>query len=583
MKNDTGKQDKKFASNSLPEHLYSRMERYITCGLVLLLLILTVAIVILGSVPPVDRDALTHHLFVPKLWIRHGGIFEIPGISFSYYPMNLDLLYTIPLYFDNDIIPKYIHHLFALLTGLLLHRHLKHRLGGFYGLFGTLFFLSIPIIIKLSITVYVDLGVVFFTTAALLLLLHWAEKDFQWRFLIFSGLCCGLAAGTKYNGLIGIVVLTLLVPLIYQQTILNEKKSNKKALLSCFVFALAALVSFSPWLIRNFAWTGNPIYPLHNSLFQKFSTTNDHSQHTVIARNLDSSQQNNPKARNAFISRKLLYDEPWWLAMFLPVRYFFEGQDDSPQFFDGKLTPFLLFLPILAFLIRSPDTRQRREQRFLLLFATLYFFFTFFQEELRIRYIVPIVPPLIILSMHGLRSLFWVISKKQNVMLCRYGRVLAASIPLFMLVYNAEYLAQQFQKINPLPYLRGELNRDQYISHFRPEYPAIQFTNTLPEQSRILAVFLGNRGYYFDKPVDFDMKEGGSMLYNVIRQVRTEKQASELLKKQNISHLLIRLDLFTQWIEQQPEPVAKERLKFFLQTETRLLFEKNGHGVFQLI
>ena len=79
------------------------------------------------------------------------------------------------------------------------------------------------------------------------------------------------------------------------------------------------------------------------------------------------------------------------------------------------------------------------------------------------------------------------------------------------------------------------------------------------------------------------MKEGGSMLYNVIRQVRIEKQASELLKKQNISHLLIRLDLFTQWIEQQPEPVAKERLKFFLQTETRLLFEKNGHGVFQLI
>ena len=146
---------------------------------------------------------------------KNGGIYEIPEIPFSYYPMNLDLLYTIPLYFGNDIIPKYIHYFFALATALLLYRHLAKRLGTQYGLLGALFFLSVPIIVKLSITVYVDLGVVFFTTAALLLLLHWAEKDFQLRFLVLAGLCCGLAAGTKYNGLITIVVLTLFVPIIY--------------------------------------------------------------------------------------------------------------------------------------------------------------------------------------------------------------------------------------------------------------------------------------------------------------------------------------------------------------------------------
>ena len=170
-----------------------------------------------------------------------------------------------------------------------------------------------------------------------------------------------------------------------------------------------------------------------------------------------------------------------------------------------------------------------------------------------------------------------------NATLSRYFKMLAASIPIFLLAYNTEYIASQFQIVNPLPYLRGELTRDQYIIHFRPEYPAIQFTNTLPEQSRILAVFVGNRGYYFDRSVAFDMKNGGSMLYIVTKQVQKEKQVSELLKKQNISHLLIRLDLFTQRMEQQLDPMEKERLKLFFQTETRLLFEKNGHGVFQLI
>jgi hypothetical protein len=34
--------------------------------------------------PPVDRDALTHHLFVPKLWLHHGGFYNIPEIPLSY-------------------------------------------------------------------------------------------------------------------------------------------------------------------------------------------------------------------------------------------------------------------------------------------------------------------------------------------------------------------------------------------------------------------------------------------------------------------------------------------------------------------
>jgi hypothetical protein len=55
----------------------------------LLLAILIVSILILSWVPPVGRDALTHHLAVPKLYLKHGGMIEIPFMSYSYYPMNL--------------------------------------------------------------------------------------------------------------------------------------------------------------------------------------------------------------------------------------------------------------------------------------------------------------------------------------------------------------------------------------------------------------------------------------------------------------------------------------------------------------
>ena len=93
-----------------------------------LLVILVASILILCWVPPVSRDALTHHLAVPKLYLAHGGIYEIPSISFSYYPMNLDLLYLIALYFGSDIVPKFIHFSFALLCGGLIYGYLKRRL-----------------------------------------------------------------------------------------------------------------------------------------------------------------------------------------------------------------------------------------------------------------------------------------------------------------------------------------------------------------------------------------------------------------------------------------------------------------------
>ncbi|MGD9199104.1 MAG: hypothetical protein PVH97_12510, partial [Desulfobacterales bacterium] len=85
-----------------------------------LLALLIASILVLAAVPPVSRDALTHHLALPKLYLQYGGLIEIPEIEFSYYPMNLDLLYMLPLYFGNDILPKYIHFIFGLLTAWLI-------------------------------------------------------------------------------------------------------------------------------------------------------------------------------------------------------------------------------------------------------------------------------------------------------------------------------------------------------------------------------------------------------------------------------------------------------------------------------
>lgn len=536
----------------------------LTIGLCSLLFTLIAAIIVLASVPPTDRDALTHHLFVPKLWLQHGSIYEIPEIPFSYYPMNLDLLYSIPLYFGNDIIPKYIHFSFALLTGLLLYQYLNTHLGKVYGLFGTLFFLSVPNIVKLSITTYVDLGLAFFTTASLLLLLHWANRHFRWRFLVFAGLCCGLAAGTKYNGIVAIVVLALLVPLLYQQNATVQSKNSGKALICGVIFTISALTAFSPWLLRNYLWTNNPIYPLHNSLFQKQTLSNEHQQKTNTTNLTDTLNQISPQGNNAFIGRKILYNESWWQALLLPIRFFYEGRDDDPRYFDGKLTPFLLVLPALAFLIRPVKGKQRKEDGFLLWFTLLYFFFTFFQEAMRIRYIIPIVPALVILSMHGIHNLLEAIKGQIQSSTRRKSVIILASlcISLPLLGYNGQYIAELFTIVKPLSFVLGEVSRDEYIKTFRPEYSAIKWLNTRTSpQERLLCLFLGNRGYYMNfLPVFYNP-------YN----------AQQSLDHVTAKYVLVRDDLFQNWIGGLTRKGTPIRLPF---QPSAPLYSADGYSVY---
>ncbi len=546
------------------------------------LLVLIAGITLLGAVPPVSRDALTHHLFVPKLYIEHGGIYQIPTIPFSYYPMNLDLLYMIPLYFGNDILPKYIHFFFALLTGWLIYDYLKKRTSLTYALLGSLFFLSIPIIVKLSITVYVDLGLMFFSTASLLLLFRWIDAEYKIKYLALAGICCGLAAGTKYNGLITLFLLPLFIPILYTRSQDAAEGSSSKGLAFSLVFMLAALVSFSPWLIRNYNWTGNPIYPLHNSIFQQIhgKTTGqepgNEKKLSTITKKLTS------RGSGIFASRKILYHETWWQALLLPVRFFFTGQDDNPRYFDGKLNPFLFILPFFAFLKKSKSSQIQREKYTLLAFALLFFFFTFFQEALRIRYIVSIVPALVLLAIFGLQNIFSTTAAITSTRVRRGVQGLIFLIPCAMLAYNTHYIIGQFQTIQPLSYILGKVDREEYITRFRPEYPVIQYANNhLQSDNKVLCIFLGNRGYYMDfKPV-FDRPGQGGFLLDILQPPAQGKIIKNELLRRNISHILLREDLTQNWLQRLPDDKQLVIVNFF-QQETQKLFSSGGYSFFRI-
>ncbi len=188
--------------------------------------------VILNLTPPVSRDALIHHLAVPKLWLKHGGFYETPWANFSYYPMYINLLYFVCLFFKNDIAPKFIHLAFGLATGGLIYSYLKNKYDSNWGLLGVVIFITTPIVIWLSTSAYIDLGMTFFVTASLLAFLKWRDSEYNlFKWLCISAFCMGVAIGSKYNALIPWFFINLILMYSYAKDTEKQMMAIKYGLI----------------------------------------------------------------------------------------------------------------------------------------------------------------------------------------------------------------------------------------------------------------------------------------------------------------------------------------------------------------
>jgi hypothetical protein len=261
------------------------------------------------------------------------------------------------------------------------------------------------------------------------------------------------------------------------------------------------------------------------------------------------------------------------------VRIFFQGRDDNPKYFDGKLSPFLFFLPFFAFFRPKNDPQElKTEKKIFIFFAVLYILYAFLQTDMRIRYITPIIPPLVILSVLGLHR---IITRAANRVTNATGWLIPSSIlllPAFMLSLNAWYVIKQFNHVQPLNYLSGQVDRDTYIAGYRPEYEVIQYVNQqLPQSAKILALFLGNRGYYSDRELNF----GDNVFKDIVKTAESSDVIASKIQEMGFTHLLIRYDLFNRWSNVQFSDKEKEIMIKFFDTNLTLLFSKSGYGLFQ--
>ncbi len=561
------------------------------------LALVVLAVSLLAGVPPVDRDALTHHLAVPKLYLQHGGIYEIPAIPFSYYPMNLDLLYLAALYFGNDILPKYMHFVFALLTSVLLFRYLQEKLRrAAYGLLGCILFLSLPVVVKLSISVYVDLGLIFFSTAALLQLFRWAESGFRIRHLLLSGVFTGLCLGTKYNGMLSAFLLGLIVLILPQRVspgcsdtksplpVTDRGRQTQRTVASAVLFFAIALAVNSPWMIRNYHWTGNPVYPLAAGIFSPSASRASEFDEPLnaIGKEIVPAESVGP-GLNHFSLRTVVFEESLFDILLVPLRIFFQGVDDNPQYFDGRLNPYLLLFPIAALVLARRNRRPAGlvlHQRLMAGFALLYLLLSFLLTDMRVRYVGPIIPPLVLLAVYGIRDLALLIQSSTSALLKRLGSAVLYGALVVLVGMNGLYIQELFGKVEPFGYLAGKVSRDEYIQKHRPEYATIAYLNrNLPSDARILCLFTGNRIYYSEREMVCDSE----LFRAAVLSKSSAGAVAELLLAKKISHLLLHGDIFRQWADSQFDESGRALLLSLFKGHLNGIYQSHGYFLFEVV
>ena len=522
--------------------------------------LIIIGILIMATVPPVSRDAQTHHLAIPKIWLSEGLLAEIPEIEFSYYPQLIDLLYVLPIKLNYDIAAKYIHFIFALGTMILIICFIRRKLNFYWGILGGLMFLTLPVILKLSVTVYVDLGLLFFFTASLFSGLIWLEDIKKMKWLIISGLTSGLALSIKYNAMLSVTLLALLIGFFFVKTRVNEKQQQFKAIKYLAIFTFCALLVYSPWLIKNYSLTGNPIYPLHQSFFNKSKTHNN-----IIKK------QN--KNMSPLVFRRIAFNESLPYTLSIPLRIFLEGKDDDPKYFDGKLNPLLLFLPFLLFLWK----KRPWQNQFLIIFTILTVLYTMLAVDMRIRYIITIIPPLIVLSINGLYQLSNYLCIKSPASPLK--NIIIPLITIFYFSFNLNYAIDLFNRINPIPYITGKITREDYLNKELSYYSLNKLANkVVPDGKKLLGIYTGNRRYYIDVPLSLESE----LLYSIAENVNNVVELKKELANQNISHILVRLDLFRKELSYKNDHVKRIILNLFSKN-VKLLDKKDVFGFYEII
>ena len=217
--------------------------------------------------PPHQYDALVYHLPLAQAYVRAHGLTRVEPLIYAHFPQNAEMLFTLALLLRSDLLAQMFMWLAMALSAWWVFEMGKREAPLSAVLLSCLLLVTHTSVMLLSSTSYVEPLVMLWTTAAVFSFLRWRQvraADFGHRgWLALSAIFTGLALGTKYYA--GITAALLGAWLLAR--LIADKKTRAAAALDLALFVSVVTVLFMPWMVKNIAMAGNPVFPFFNGLF----------------------------------------------------------------------------------------------------------------------------------------------------------------------------------------------------------------------------------------------------------------------------------------------------------------------------
>lgn len=445
-----------------------------------------------------DWDGLAYHLAVPKMYLSRHSIFYVPFMSHSNFPFLTEMLYTIGLSLGNPSLAKMFHWWMYVGSAIAIYCLGKRHVSSLCGSVGALCFMSVPVIFWEAGLAYADITTALYLTLAMYSVLNWQQTD-RVSWLWIAGVMGGFALGTKVLASVPILVLCVW---IFGASI-RERKWGRGVSYALLVGAAAIAVG-SPWYIKSWLYTGNPVYPF---LYHVFGGRYWSPEAAETYRN----------AQLAFGMGRQIHDFvmlPWNLSV-RGYRFF-----DTPSAFGLVGALFIGLIPVQVL------TGKWNKTLHLCALTSLVFVAAWFVLMQQSRYLIGVLPAASLIVGSAVETAY------------SFGRVARGAVYLFVgLFVGASLLLGLALSADCVRAAVGIEPAPEYLARTLDIYEVQEYlNNTLPADARVV-LFDEVRGYYLDR--DYIWGNPGHHELIPWRRFKSGKDMVAFLRKLGYTHAMI--------------------------------------------
>ncbi|MEW6516281.1 MAG: hypothetical protein AB1439_05170 [candidate division FCPU426 bacterium] len=463
----------------------------------------------LGALTPAwDWDGVAYHLALPKIYLQAGGFVFRPDIYHNLFPQFTEMLFALGWWSPWGAAAKLVHFGFGLLAAAAVFSLARASRLGQAALLAAAFFYAQYLVHVESGTAFIDLATAAYAALALLSLRQAVSSgQAGWHYL--AALFAGTAAATKWHGLLLLACLALWQAAWILKAEANTLRARLRRIAGVLVWGSLPVL---PYLVRAWAASGNPVWPLGYSLFGGRFWDAD----------ID-------RLMTAFVAGFSGHTQGWLGFLLLPWDLLTAAQDFGVGAAQARL-PLLGLLAALAggvWILANRQAKVRWPWPLLGLALGLGFLATWFFSSPQFRYLLPLFPLLAWLAA-AICSKLWLAPGR----LGKAWAVLAAALILAVHPPLHRDTLEQARTVAGLEAPADFLGRR--LDHFS----ACEYLNHAVKPGERVLLFNENRGFY----LDVDYLWGDPLNQNLInyRRLDTAQALRQRLDKLGVRWVLVR-------------------------------------------